>query len=264
MKVRVISGHSTWVDEVITWLEEVGLSREAACDYWKSLKDLSCAEIIIILAAKRCYKSFAPGLNPNVTKVRENPKEFIYNILLEKHGSVLEHASATFALEGISRVCTHELVRHRIGVAISQESMRYVALEEFKEILSPELENSSSARYEIEDLLERLKNLLSEIKSEQLVSDASFDYKKKLTSALRRIVPMGVSTGMVWTANFRALRWVLEQRTNPAAEWEIRRLFNAVGDICLTQWPLVFQDFKKVPCEDYPDLFSFVPEFSKV
>jgi thymidylate synthase (FAD) len=75
---------------------------------------------------------------------------------------------------------------------------------------------------------------------------------------------MGISTGMVWTANMRALRWVLENRTQEAAEWEIRRLFNAVGDICLKQWPLIFQDFTKVQCTDYPDLFVFKPEFSKV
>lgn len=249
---RCNTGHEVW-----DWLKDFGISDEAVASCSHMDEDLSASERIIILAAKRCYKSFAPGLNPNVTKVRDDPKEFIYNILKSGHGSVLEHASATFALEGISRVCTHELVRHRIGVAISQESLRYVKLEDFDIVESPEVEGELGVvKQVIVNCLLRLRGLREKA--------ASFDVKKRMTSAERRIVPMGISTGMVWTANFRALRWVLEQRTNPAAEWEICRLFNAVGDICLSSWSLVFQDFKKVPCEDYPDLFSFVPEFSKV
>lgn len=257
MKVELIAFTRNNSGQISFWLDHLGVPPNERERLWRMFHNIHQAEALIILAAKRCYKSFTLGLNPNVTKVRDDPKEFIYNILKSGHGSVLEHASATFALEGISRVCTHELVRHRIGVAISQESLRYVKLEDFKIVESPEVEGEFGVTKQvIVNCLLRLKGLRQAM--------TSFDKKKRMTSAERRIVPMGVSTGMVWTANFRALRWVLEQRTNPAAEWEIRRLFNAVGDICLSSWPLVFQDFKKVPCEDYPDLFSFVPEFSKV
>lgn len=89
---------------------------------------ISDAEALVEFAARRCYRSFSPELNVNVTKVREDSNAYFDNILKTGHGSVLEHAQFTFAFEGVSRVFTHELVRHRVGVAISQESMRYVRL----------------------------------------------------------------------------------------------------------------------------------------
>ena len=89
---------------------------------------ISDAEALVEYAARRCYRSFSPDLNVNVTKVREDSNAYFDNILKTGHGSVLEHAQFTFAFEGVSRVFTHELVRHRVGVAISQESMRYVRL----------------------------------------------------------------------------------------------------------------------------------------
>lgn len=82
------------------------------------------------LCAKRCYMSFEPGLNPNVTRVRKVWYEFLTNILASGHGSVTEHASWTFAIEGVSRVFTGEMNRHRAGVAISEGSMRYIRFDD--------------------------------------------------------------------------------------------------------------------------------------
>ena len=82
------------------------------------------------LCAKRCYLSFEPGLNPNVSKVRKNWYDYLTNILKHGHGSVTEHATWTFAIEGISRVLTGELNRHRAGAAISEGSMRYIRFDD--------------------------------------------------------------------------------------------------------------------------------------
>src|SRR5580693_9415570 len=82
--------------------------------------------LLIALAAKRCYMSFQPGLNPNVTKVRKDMVDYIDNILASGHGSVLEHSVYTFAIEGCSRVFTGEMNRHRAGWAISEGSMRFI------------------------------------------------------------------------------------------------------------------------------------------
>ena len=73
-------------------------------------------------------RPWAPGLNANVSKVREDSAEYLRNILKSGHGSVLEHANFTFLFHNVSRVFTHELVRHRAGAAYSQESMRFVRL----------------------------------------------------------------------------------------------------------------------------------------
>ena len=110
-------------DEVRRWLDRLGAvnyeipAKEAATD----------TALIVALAAKRCYLSFEAGtLNPNVTKIRSDLCDYLENILRSGHGSVLEHAVHTFAFEGVSRVFTGEMNRHRAGWAISEGSMRYI------------------------------------------------------------------------------------------------------------------------------------------
>src|SRR6202012_2011787 len=77
-------------------------------------------------AGKMCYRSWEPGLNPNVRKGRDDQAGYLQNILKHQHGSVLEHASFTFVLHNVSRVFTHELSRHRPGIEVAQEVMRYL------------------------------------------------------------------------------------------------------------------------------------------
>src|SRR5512137_845150 len=91
-------------DEVRRWLDFIGangfeIPQEDAC---------SDPALLVALAAKRCYMSFEPGLNPNVTKVRKDLTEYLDNVLKSGHGSVLEHACYSFAIENISRVFTGE------------------------------------------------------------------------------------------------------------------------------------------------------------
>src|SRR3982074_895794 len=78
------------------------------------------------VGGRACYRSWEPGLNPNVTKVRTDQREYFANILRSAHGSVLEHANYSLAIRNCSRVFTHELVRHRAGSAFRHESPRYV------------------------------------------------------------------------------------------------------------------------------------------
>src|SRR5690606_13837790 len=88
-------------------------------------------EMLVEFGGRACYRSWEPGLNPNVTRVRTDRMEYFANILRSAHGSVLEHANYSFALRNVSRVFTHELVRYRAGSAFSQESLRYVRLSGF-------------------------------------------------------------------------------------------------------------------------------------
>ncbi len=107
--------------EIRKWLDRCG-----ATSYEPPYDGITETEGIIGLAAKRCYMSFEPGLNPNITKVRKDWAVYLDNVLKSGHGSVLEHASWTWAIEGVSRVFTGEMNRHRAGVAISEGSMRYI------------------------------------------------------------------------------------------------------------------------------------------
>ena len=88
----------------------------------------SAGELLLEFGGRACYRSWEPGLNPNVSRIRTDRREYFANILRSGHGSVLEHANYSFAFRNVSRVFTHELVRHRAGSAFSQESLRYVRL----------------------------------------------------------------------------------------------------------------------------------------
>lgn len=225
------------------------------------------ASAIVALAGKRCYNSFEPGLNPNVSKIREDHGEYVANILASGHGSVLEHASWTFAIENVSRVFTGEMNRHRAGTAISEGSMRYIRFEDIgfwtpttirdeddllgsllvDDMSADEVLQAKAATREIFDVafssMEQWQVDLSNVwKIDEL---KNFKVKKVLTSMFRRIIGMGISTGGVWTMNARALRHMLTMRATEHAEEEIFFVFDAIGDIVTKQEPLLFGDFER-------------------
>jgi thymidylate synthase (FAD) len=229
----------------------------------------NAGEVLIELAGRRCYRSFAIGLNANVTKVRTDSKEYHRNILDSRHGSVLEHTSVTYAIEAVSRIFTHELVRHRAGTAFSQESMRYVRID-VEDPIDMWFPDELLAFPEVIDMMrahnKETTNVISRIYDKlgfNKLPMMNFDKKKRLTSAVRRIVPDGIPTGIVFTANLRALRFELELRTAEGAEEEIRTVFNLIGMDCLTRFPHVFQDFSRKNLEN-SEVPAWIPKNSKV
>jgi thymidylate synthase (FAD) len=202
------------------------------------------AEVLVEFAGRACYRSWEPGLNANVTRVRDDPRDYFANLLASAHGSVLEHASFTFAFRQVSRVFTHELVRHRAGSAFSQESLRYVRLTDIGFRVPPALE---PLRERVLALVEQLEEFQRDA-AEQLELDAEgmpFAVKKEVTSALRRLAPIGLSTDIIWTANVRTLRHVIEMRTAVGAEEELRSVFDAVAQLAVAEAPALFQDFTR-------------------
>ena len=230
---------------IVQLLRALGVSEDGA----KRFHDAPpSAETLIEMAGRLCYESFEVGLNPNVTKIRGSNEEYLENILAKGDGSILEHGVASFALLNISRVASHELVRHRVGVAISQESLRYVRLKEIKMWLPDELSEEQK-----DSMIRAAKE--SEAAYLKLAESVpwgtmNMDAKKRMTSALRRILPDGLATNMIWSANHRTLRWVIEMRTDPSAEVEIRMLFDEVAKICLRDWPNLYQDFVRTELPD--------------
>src|SRR5580658_9754196 len=141
-------------DQVKAMLSSVG--GDIASKWFSKTEQASKSEgeLLTEVAGRICYKSFGVGLNPNVTKIRENSREYMQNTLSKGDGSIFEHATCTFAFLNVSRVFTHELVRHRVGVAISQESLRYVRPTELRFWLPPEL---ADKRGEIKSILENVE-----------------------------------------------------------------------------------------------------------
>ncbi len=242
--IKLAETRMDW-EGVRAMLKELQVSEEGAARF-HAMPDRG--ETIVELAGRMCYRSFEVGLNPNVTKIRTDSQDYFANILEKGDGSVAEHASVTFAFLNVSRVMTHELARHRVGIAISQESLRYVRLKDLKFWIPDEL--TPEQREAMAKAFDRAEETYHEIEATIPWDKLPMDKKKRLTSAIRRVVPDGIATHVIWTANHRTLRWVIEMRTDPAAEVEIRMVFDQVAQICRRDFPLLYQDFVR---EELPD-----------
>ncbi len=193
-------GGASWLDRRV---EEAG-----------GADQLNGAQILAEFGGRACYRSWEPGLNPNVTRTRTDQDEYFANILASAHGSVLEHANFSFAFRNVSRVATHEIVRHRAGAAYSQESLRYVRLVDIGFRVPPALEPLQNQVIELVERLEEFQVSAAEaLKIDE--EGVPFHYKKEVTSALRRLAPIGLSTDIIVTMNVRTLRHVIEMRTAP-------------------------------------------------
>lgn len=162
---------------------------------------------------------------------------------------------------------THEIVRHRAGAAYSQESLRFVRLDELKAYypdvfnihnlnkLAEETGISDSqrrdwAKNKCDYLLRKFNSVFEFLEYTQkeiaanlgLDKAGDFSIKKKITSAMRRMAPLGLATSIIVTYNHRTLRHVIQQRTSRHAEEEIRVLFNMVFDIVWERYPNIYQD----------------------
>jgi thymidylate synthase (FAD) len=200
-------------------------------------------DLLTEFGGRHCYRSWDKG---------RGHEDYIRNILEMAHGSVLEHGSMTFAISGISRTFSHELVRHRAGVAISQESQRYVDASNIKFVVPPLmrqtlLENPKQrAEYEVmhEHILEQYRVL------QEALEGQAHEYgftgtmaKKRANEAARSVLPNNAETRMVWTANARALRHICELRGSEGADLEMRFFATKLTELCRSYMPALFEDF---------------------
>jgi thymidylate synthase (FAD) len=221
---------------------------------------LSEGEALVEFGGRLCYRSWTEGLNPNVSRIRRDSHDYLYNILGSHHGSVIEHANYSFVMHNVSRVFTHELVRHRAGAAYSQESMRFVRLEDIP-FWFPDWARGDP------DLMGRSVDLIHHMERHQRWMaehfgldnpDVPFSEKKAKTSFMRRFAPDGVGTGVLCTMNIRTLRHVIYMRTALGAEEEIRLVFDEVADLCAEKFPDLMSDY-------HPDEHrAWIPDFIKV
>ena len=173
-------------------------------------------------AARVCYseKGFDDiwDETPMSTPIYENPDkdkalQLLKGLVEKGHGSILEHCCFTFSVEGISRACSHQLVRHRIA-SYSQQSQRYVRGEKFNNVVPHSIMENSNALhhyYEIIDKISEAYTLLVE------------KYKIPKEDA-RYLLPNATTTNLVVTMNARELLHFIELRSSKRAQWEIREL----------------------------------------
>lgn len=202
--------------------------------------DATDSEKLVEYSGRLCYMS---QRNP----IKRTTAEYIDNIKKQGHGSVLEHSNFSLLLEGISRSCSHELVRHRAGFAYSQLSQRYVNESDTDFVVPPAIIGDS--------VLEELWTLsvIADLQSYNTLSNSLFEkysniedkvHRRKVArEAARSVLPNATETKIVVTANARAWRTMLELRCGEGAEAEIRRLALEVLRTLQHEAPALFNDF---------------------
>lgn len=193
----------------------------------KLLQYTQDSEKIIAAAAKLCYSSVGvEDIMGNLTD--ENTNKFLNMLMSLGHESPIEHVSFTFCVEGVSRSLTHQLVRHRIA-SFSQQSQRYVKLDQFEYIVPPAIEANEEAKVLFVKSMEESQKAYDEIASKLKDSyiKSGLDVKvaeKKAIEDARYVFPNACETKVIFTMNARSLMNFFHHRCCERAQWEIRNM----------------------------------------
>jgi len=241
-KVYLVGYTNVNFDALKEYLKDTNQTEFLQEIYKASAEGLDPGEILCSFYAKACYASLTNKKNKNITKTR-SIYDNIIGILDSGHGSVIEHCQLNFMITDCSRVFTHEMVRHRVGTAFSQTSGRYVRTDTLKVVIDPILEPAYDLVEEARLYLEGWYKQIEERLEIDKVKD--FDTKKKLTSAMRRMLPNGQTNEIGISLNLRSLRHTIETRTSRHAEWEIQYIYNQIYKIVKKKYKAMFFDAKE-------------------
>jgi thymidylate synthase (FAD) len=198
-------------------------------------------------AGRLCYMS---QRNP----ANRTTRDYLENIKRQGHGSVLEHASYSVLIEGVSRSLTHELVRHRAGWAYSQLSQRYVDESEANFVVPPAIVGDEALeaawRTQVEGAQRSYVSLVEELMQRYGWVADKVHRRKMAREAARAVLPNSTETKIVATGNVRAWRTMLELRSGEGAELEIRRFAVAALRLLQQEAPAFFSDFEVYVSED--------------
>lgn len=224
---------------------------------------------------RQCYRSWTTGRPQD---------EYIDNVKAMGHGSVFEHASVCFQITGVSRALTHELIRHRVGTAYSQESQRYVDAKDMNFVAPPLLANAirvqtggdfspealqsltgaastgldlfrfacQNALNGYRDMQPLLVEMAKEVERATLEDGekAATSAKKRANEAARSLLPNASETRLLFTINLRQMHHVLTLRGAEGADLEIRRMVVALLDNSRSYAPHFFRDVRSVVGDD--------------
>lgn len=169
------------------------------------------------------------------------------------HGSCFEHVSFTFSVEGVSRVTTHQLVRHRVGTAFSQQSQRYVNINKTWEniVIPPKVSEAIREWDELEEFFSDVYNFARSTPTEnEDIEKAYYDYVKSLDKLLKALdkhdipsedkryfIPQGTASNITVTMNARELQHFCGLRRCKRAQWEIRELADKFAELVQEECP---------------------------
>ncbi|MDF1513776.1 MAG: FAD-dependent thymidylate synthase [Anaerolineae bacterium] len=191
-------------------------------------------EELVEHAGRVCYRSQSRG----------NPGAFLRARLRDGHESIVEHASATFEISGISRACSHQLVRHRLA-SYSQESQRYVDMSQPEIVIPPVIEDNQQASAVWSNVMQHIQEAYHTLRQAGVrKEDARF------------VLPNAAATRIVVTMNFREYLHFFRLRITPEAQWEIRLMALQMLQCLVPYAPTIFGDFWEQLRQSHPELLD--------
>jgi len=194
-------------------------------------------EATVAMAARLCYSpSDIEGLRDKVAK--RDQKEFVERLMKMGHMSPVEHVSFTFAIEGISRACSHQLVRHRLA-SYSQQSQRYVSeVSGFDYVIPPSIKADPELRKEfvqtMKDAQGAYNDLVEKLQKKGFVGESA-------NQDARFILPNAAETKIMVTMNARELLHFFRVRCCNRAQWEIRAMAELMLKRVKKAAPILFE-----------------------
>jgi len=177
---------------------------------------------LIYTACRTCYSELEPdeifrrAVAGEIDPARQ--QKLIQGVIESGHGSTIEHIVFTFGISGVSRTLSHQLVRHRAGVAFDQQSQRYVTFKGASTMLPATLAEADPAlRERYEEQIEGSLELYGDLVAAGIPGEDA-----------RFVFPNATRTNLVMTTNLRALIHMSGLRLCTMAQWEIRRLFQLI------------------------------------
>lgn len=235
MKVTCIA--STYFEDLPESVEDT------AFGYMHKGKPFQSGDRLAHFAGRSCYQAWEMP-----REATSNDEGYLANIISQGHFSVLEHASVTFYVEGVSRNMTHELIRHR-HLSYSELSQRYVKMDDSIITIHPTLDKEpfgveewSTVGAVQREAVTAYENLVERLESAGIKG-------KKAREAARGVIPGGVETAIVVSGNYRAWRDMLQKRYSVHADAEIREFATEVLRQLKEMAPASFQDFPDTPFE---------------
>lgn len=193
-------------------------------------------EAVVAMAAKLCYSP--SGIEELKEKLgTKDQTAFVEKLAAIGHLSPIEHVSFTFGIEGISRACSHQLVRHRVA-SYSQQSQRYVKAEQFNYVIPPSIKQDPALVREFEKCMaEAQKNYTNVLKR---LGELGFEGEAGQQDA-RYLLPNAAETKIVVTMNGRELLHFFRVRCCNRAQWEIRDMAQKMLALAKTAAPTIFR-----------------------
>jgi thymidylate synthase (FAD) len=212
---------------------------------WKG--ESSDGERLAEFAGRLCYMS---QHNP----AGRTTADYLGNILKQGHGSVFEHSTYVMLVEGISRSCSHELVRHRAGWGYSQLSQRYVDESHAAFVMPPAIIGDAEMEAEwtrqVETAQAAYVAAVERLMARYAWVESTVHRRKLAREAARSVLPNATEVKIVASANVRAWRTMLELRLGEGAELEIRRMAVACLRLLQREAPALFADSEVYQAED--------------